>query len=420
MVFNLKQGKIFYFFITAFTLYVFAKSILGIALPSAGILVFALVPILMLDDKQSLYYIFYLLPFSWYIPGYIVLFLYVLIVYKCKEHNRFSQFLGALLLILLELFHLFTYERQVDWVHSVSPLAFIALFYYLLFYQDRRLSYSSCIRFYCIGSIFAILLSYLTLVQFGGLEAFMSGVFRGGLDESFSDDYPALNANSAAFLSIVSLSCLLFAKDRLELPFLTYIILVVTFIVLGALSFSRTFILLTGLSFVLYICFAKVKNKKLIIICGFLGVVATIWFFPMLVDSIMSVFSDRFTGANIETAGGRVGIFSSYNKWLLENSDALIWGAGINYYADIVNVGHSTHCGLQQIIVCTGVIGLIILGVSFFKFFRINRTHSTQIQAFIPFIICFAFNQSIQFYMPQFLMFPFIASAFLYKINSVE
>lgn len=413
-----KQSKVFYFFIVLFSFFILAKSIFGIILPSAGIVILALVPLLFLDIKLSLCFIFYLLPFSWFFPGYIILFLYIIIVYKCKEHNKSVQFIGALLIIILELLHLLTYNNQVDWIHSFSPLSFIALFFYLLFYQDETINYSSCIRYYCIGSIIAILLSYLSLIQIGGLEVFLSGVFRSGTDDAMSKDFPVLNANSAAFLSIVPFSCLLYAKNKLELPFPIYIILLITFIVLGALSFSRTFMILTAISIILYICFAKVKNKKIIVLCGIVGVFATILAFPVFVDSIVNIFSERFNGANIETAGGRTDIFASYNKWLLENYDALIWGVGINYYYEIVNVGHSTHCGLQQIIVCTGFIGLFILCVSFYKFFKINRTNNTQFQAIIPFIICLAFDQSIQFYMPQFLMFPFIVSAYLYKINS--
>lgn len=414
----LTNSKVFYFFIIAFTFYVYAKSVIFTGLPSIGIAFLAVLPLLMLGSKQSMYYIFYLLPFSWYFPGYIVLFLFLIIVLKNKRYNVLLQFIFALLFILQEFFHLMSYSFQIDWVHSISPMAFLSLFFYLLFYQNNNLNYSKCVKYYCIGSCLAVLLAYLTIIKLGGYDLFISGAFRSGAVEGMIFETPILNANSAAFFSLVSFSCLLFAKDKLGLPLVLYVTLLIASIVLGFMSFSRAYMLMIGFSLFLYLFIVSVRNKFIIVFVGILAFLAISFVSHSFIDSIVDVFSDRLSGANIETAGGRTIIFMSYNKWLMENTDALIWGAGINYYNEIVKIGHSTHCGLQQIVVCTGIIGLSILVIAAAKFFRMNKTSATTIQATIPFLICLAFNQSIQFFMPQFLMFPFVAAAYMYKINS--
>lgn len=417
-----KQGHkpnfiLLYIFTMAFILYLFASSVFMV-LPYVGIVAFSVLPLFVMDLRKSIYYTFFLLPFSWYYPGYVILLVFFMLLFKCRGTFKQNQFIFSTVLTILELIHLMLCPFPVEWTHAISPIAFIALFFFLLFFQNDSVEDNQCIKFYCIGSCFAVLLSYLMIIQVGGFDLFISGAFRSGGAEDMGQDSIILNSNSAAYLSLTSFVCLLFSKDRYDLPFVIYIGLVLFSFVLGVCSFSRTFLFLVFFTLIAYIFAANVKNKLKLVFVGVLCAIAAISCFPTLISSIFDVFSTRLSSYDIGDAGGRTEIFAMYNQWLINNPAALFWGAGINYYNEVTNLGHATHCGLQQILVCTGIIGLFLYSIVAVRFYKMYKNGSTSLIALLPFFICFVFDQSIQFLLPQFLMFPFIAVAYMFRINS--
>jgi len=407
-------------FIIAFLLYVFASSVFITELPYSVIIVFSILPFLVLDCRKSISFTFFLLPFSWYFPGYIILLVFILLIFKSKGDNRSIQFSFTIILVILEILHLLLSSFPVEWSHALSPLVFIALFFYLIFFPKGGVEESQCIKLYCISACFAVLLSYLMIIHSGGFDLFILGTFRSGMTLNMERDSVILNSNSAAFLSLTSFVCLLYSKDKLGLSNLYYIIFLLFSFTLGILSFSRTFLLLVSFALFAYFIIERKKKKYKTVLACLLFVIIAGFCIPSVFDAILNVFSARLTSYDINNAGGRTEIFMQYNRWLLDNPEALIWGTGINYYQEITDVGHATHCGLQQILVCTGIIGLILFFIAAKRYYSLYRTNTSSLQAMIPFFICVAFDQSIQFLMPQFLMFPFVVTAYLFRIISLS
>lgn len=379
------------------------------------------IAMLWLSYRDLIYYTIFLLPFTWHIPGYIILILYALLLIKGRNHGvNIWQIFPPLILALLEVFHLSMYEFSYSYEGVISICSFIALFFYLLFLDKRDIQASYIVKLFCYGTIVSLLLSYYLQIDSIGWDIVIEGGVRSGIIEE-SDGYDEvflLNANSAAYFAITAFACLMLGRDKLKLTKVEYIILLFTSLGCGLLSYSRTFIIVSCLVILLTLLVSK-GNKKIYYFLS-IAIVALLVFW-IEGDRLYDVYMHRFNEDNISTVGGRSVIFKKYNDFWLDNPRDVIFGIGVKYYSQYSGIVNSMHNGIQQVYVCFGIVGFIIYAMSIIKFYNSFCHRKTlSLIYYIPIIACFIFDQSIQFLNPQFLMFPFIGAAYALKIRDNE
>ena len=197
-----------------------------------------------------------------------------------------------------------------------------------------------------------------------------------------------------------------------------YVVLMVIAIASGLLSFSRTWMLVVAVIMLWYLIFEKQRNKLFMVVLMFLALFVVIsqgW-----IEQILLTFTDRFELQNMETAGGRTELFHIYNEFWLSDISYVFFGTGTTFYKIIANMPLSIHNSIQQIYVCQGLFGLLIYILVAIYFSRNYSSPYKDYVSYIPLIAVFLFSQSLQFLMPQFLMFPILGAAYVLRINTFK
>ncbi len=254
-----------------------------------------------------------------------------------------------------------------------------------------------------------------------GFEELFLGTLRSGIRSNAEQQLVGqfdLNANSMAFYSITALSCLMVGRRTYSMNRAVYWLSMVLSIVVGIISFSRTWILVSILAFILYII-SKHNNIKTIIltilILGSLVYAILIYF-----NDLAEVFIGRFTLDNMDTGGGRTDIFRVYHNIFINNPKFYIGGTGVVHYTEVVGYPLAMHSGFQQLYVCCGMIGIFIFLISALYYKIRFVTKKLPLLFYIPLITCLIFDQSIQFLNPYYLMFPFIPIAYILQLKSSD
>lgn len=345
--------------------------------------------------------------------GFIATVALIILYIKAPQINNWQW--GPLIVIaVLELLNWGDVSNSTSIKEYVLLCSFVGIFFFFLNDNLENISRKKVISYYLLSTSFVLFLVVFRALSIIGIEGLLSASFRGtnmmemaGLESDMQTHF-ALNANSQAYFSIVNISILVLGKDRLGMntvPF--YLVLLISFIA-GIVSFSRTWILLMFFLSIVSVLLSKGKKRIaliftiLVLFAGFMA--------SGFSDSVIDSISGRFKEDSIETGGGRTDIFAYYNKMWINDPMKILVGTGSIDYAYKSNYDHSIHNGLQQIYYCYGIVGFLIFILAFMQYFKRSRVLRKSLFSLLPFIICFLFDQSIQFINPHFLMFPFIAS----------
>lgn len=385
----------------------------------SGPLVVGFMAVLMfiLPYKQCISFVFFVLPLTCGIPGYSMLATYIILILKSKIINGW-QVIPPLCIVLLEFWHLSGYEFESSFVAVLSFSSFILVFYFLVFNKDNRVSRVDCIKLYILGAILASVIVILKLGTSHGFEELFLGTLRGGVLSNAEQQLVGqfdLNANSMAFYSITSLSCLMLGQRTYSMNKALYLFSIVLSIVVGIISFSRTWILISILAFILYIISKHNKIQTIVFCILIMG--GLLYAIPMYFNDLEEVFVGRFTLDNMDTGGGRTDIFSVYHNFFINNPKFYIGGTGVVHYTEVVGYPLAMHSGFQQLYVCCGMIGIFIFLISALYYKRRFVTKNLPLLFYIPLITCLIFDQSIQFLNPYYLMFPFIPIAYILQLK---
>lgn len=373
---------------------------------------------LLLPYKQCVSFVFFVLPLTCGIPGYSMLVAYIILILKSKIINIW-QIIPPICIVLLEFWHVCRYDFESSLVAVFSFSSFILVFFYLIFNRDNRVSNIDCIKLYVIGAIIASLIVILKLGSSHGFEELLLGSLRGGVRSNAEQQLIGqfdLNANSMAFYSITAFSCLLIGRKAYSMKQVNYLLCMIASILVGIISFSRTWILVAILAILLYIIIKHKNIKTIVFSLLFAGLV--VYAVPIFFDNLMEVFIGRFTLDNMETGGGRAVIFDVYHNAFINNPKFYIGGTGVVHYTEVVGYPLAMHSGFQQLYVCCGMIGVFVFAVSALYYKKRYVTRKIPLLFYIPLISCLIFDQSIQFLNPYYLMFPFIPAVYILQLKS--
>jgi len=369
------------------------------------------------NSLKAFYFFYFSMGAS--IHGVALIPILTALILKSKKYNSY-QIIFPVIILSFELLHLLSYSFSVEFSLYIVYGLYITLFFFLLFDDNvNDFDVKNEMKYYILGVTVTSIVIFIHSYKFFGFQDIISQNIRVGADfedyDTENEMVTILNPNQLALYGLTALSLLIYVKDIFCNKMLKTI-LIITLVVSGILTGSRTWIILMAVVLALYFIFSKVRGKL-----SFAIIMITLLFvtfrFSDFGEIIYSRYESRFEDSGMSTAGDRTVLFKEYNKWLINNPHRIFYGAGAEYYNEVCKIHNSTHNSIQQIVVCYGIIGLLLFIVCMFVYHKMfpKRNH-TLFLYYIPFFICFLFSQAGQFLSPAYMMFPFVAAALPLKL----
>ena len=371
-----------------------------------------------LSYRQLLCYGVSIIPFAEGMNSVILWILFAFLIYKCPQSIKFNKMIYALLLLLIEFVNLLIFDGTADYKLLFFYSSYLLLFFYITFLDINSKQAKGMLMMYLLGLASLCLIIVARIQYTMSLEEFIMAHGRIGFAEIESNDetgYLNINPNSLGYYSIVGLSMLLATIKYYNISFVWKITLGISFVIAGALTVSRTWIIILVLCLVWFFLQNSTKIKYWI---GLLITLFVIIQFDLLPYDIVDSFEERFHEKTMATGGGRSLIFEQYNDYMAKHIEKLPFGVGTLVINEVVKASHSPHNGTQQIIVGCGIIGFLIFFAAACRFYRkYIQSQSDPIIMFMPFIAASLFLQSIQFLSPFSLILPLAMTTLPFKIK---
>lgn len=406
-----------------FSMMVFARDMGFISLgPLYFIIVVSLISIILPYNSIKPFFYFYI-TVGIAVHGIALIPMLLALIIKNKKSN-FFQLIFPIVILLFEIIHLAGYSSGVDINRFIIYSLYISLFFFLLFDdKDDHNTAKKNIRWYILGvvvSSFNIL--YHSIISFGFSDVALGNFRMGSSFEDYDAEtqmITAMNPNQLALYAMTAFALLLFVNNIFKNRF-TKLLILSFLIIVGILTGSRTWLIISAIILMLYFVLGDKKRK-----ISFVFFVGLLLLFALkygdFSDVVYGRYENRFQESSVGTAGYRMEIMKGYNNWLKENPERIIYGAGALYYNQVANIPYSTHNSTQQIIVCYGLIGILIFLFCIIVFHRrYPGRFKVKFWYFIPVIACFLFSQSGQFLSPACMMFPFTAAAMSLKLETID
>ena len=417
----LKHRTLLYIAIILFSCLIGYRDLTHTTMGGIYIASFVLFVVLMLPYDMGVKFSFFILPFTCGIPGYTITGIFLLLLAKSK-HVCIEQILPPIIFGIAEFAHCAFYDFNVEYNIILSFISFVFLFFYLLF-DRNEVNRIDCIKLFIYGSIATLLIIYIKILLQNSIEDLISGSLRSGLnmgldaDEEVEIGFLGMNANSIGLFSIAVYSLLLILGNKtLKMSGYSYAILVTLSLAAGFLSFSRTWILLACLITFIFLLTLKQRQSRLIIFI--LTAIIVIITQTSILDTGLDTFYERFNSDKMY--GGRFEVFEFYNDFWLSDLKTFFLGAGTVYNMEVANGSLAIHNSFQQIYVGFGVVGFLFFLFMMAVYIKRYMTKSTPLIYIIPLLSCILFSQSIQFWYPSYLVFPYIVTAYALRLSQTN
>lgn len=364
--------------------------------------------------RSTIYLIALLMPLSFGLStGYI--FPIILMIYFVKKKKvPYKTIAFVFVLMFLEYIHYPFYLSNISFDPSIHLNYFSAWFIvaYLLYNLDKDVDVNRFLYFFCIGTIiFSVFVTWHSLKIFDttGYQLGEARIGVVGMEDELESGkiYLRANPNTLAYFSVTAISVILVQLFRKQINIIFAIFSLIVLVVTGGMTMSRTWFILVGFS---VLVFVMMNNRN-----GFKNVMISLLLLLVLLSIVMktgdfiSLLTERFYGDN--TMSGRTGIFEYYNNVFLNNLDIFAIGTGAINYLKILGYRHAIHNGIQQILVCYGVVGFILLMIPFVRRIMVlckKLSGVGTLMYLLPIIVVVVFLQTIQSIMPHQLLFPLV------------
>lgn len=423
---NLKFQDIF--LVVHFLLFVVLlglRDFTGMTFSQISVLGYILSYLFFADFKHIVYYSALVIPMLCGLFLFAILFLFIGMVIKSPTKLNQQQIVFSSILCTIELIdYAFFADGNAEIKKSLMYCSFVVTIFYLIFLDNTVIDKKLFVRLYCYSTVLVLIFIFVsTILQWGFLHiltGYRIGDVGGYSDLNTKSETQAmftLNANSLGYYALYVFSTLLIGVKKLDFNRYIYMLLMLLTIFIGFLSFSRTFLLLSALLFIISIL-SDYSFKK-IFLSVVISLFAVIYLSSMLSD-ISSGFINRFNNGEFKSAGGRTELFESYNEYFLDNPQYWLTGTGVAYYKDICKQSNSMHNGTQQIYINTGFIGVLTFIAMFIAFKRKYNIHRLSKPYYLPLIGVSIFLQTLQFLNPTELMCPIILVAMVLRIGAED
>ena len=295
---------------------------------------------------------------------YVIICCCVIILLKYGKKIKIDLgIIPIILIVIWEFFHCFSGNVNIQ-----SMISFVCLymFFILIFFirDMKTIDYSFIMRNYAVAvlGVCCVLIFRLFIHSDFSLDKFFLDMQRlGQADEEIGG--LVVNPNSLGILCVLAVGCLMQVRSTGEKRTLD-IFLMVSILVLGALTCSRTYL---GCLIILCVFSIVVSDRGIKYKLGFLFgciilLLISLFLLHLIFPEVLDMFIARLTAEDITS--GRSDLFMEYNNYLLSSPNVLIWGLGaINFDEKIMRLSISfnvPHNGIQEILLAWGIIGLVL------------------------------------------------------------
>lgn len=407
-------------YISSIVAMLYLRDVEGVAIPKLAFVGVVISASVLANYRTLLSVILFTLPLLSGLPGNYLLPIWSILVlfHQISRHTLNPWALAFTLLFVVWEFAIYAfYPFNVELMDTIAYFSSL-LILCLLVAEKGRVDYRTPVTLFCLGCSVLLVIIFVIYVSDPTLMITDGGTRMGG-DSYVNEGKMTLrtNANILGYMSVSSISCLLTLFYYKKIHLLPFLALVIVSFICGMYSISRTWAILTFVTFALYFNFQK-KDRKIgyVVFALFVGIIA--WLFANN-EAILSVFIDRFTGDNIATGGERTTLFAAYNNFLFENLGNLFWGTSAQLYRQVADITSSTHNSLQQIWLSYGVIGFVIFMLSYWRLIRMNYVRR-EFLACLPMFVIVLFLQTIQLLNPYNGMYPLIAAFFIMRMIKTD
>lgn len=317
-----------------------------------------------------------------------------------KAIIRWFDYSLIILIVMIEI---------VDYiVFSTFSNEFIYLALYMIYvtyvintkrYVDHE---KECITLYALSTITAVLMVIIREIIALGLDYIMVYNVRFGANE-VNSAVTSFNSNELGLYCGVAIAALLVLYQTEKK---TYdLIIAVCLTLLGLVSVSRTYILIVLFIWLLFLLKAGANPKILIATVILIGVAvfAIMRFFPSFSEWILKYYEQRSNAGIFDGFGGRSAIMKDLFDYVFDGIWPLLFGYS-EMYVGLLGVG-GAHNGLQEMMVCWGIVGFVVAScwiISLFlqvrKISSMNITRKLKKFKYLPFGVFMLFVQTLQLF----------------------
>lgn len=149
------------------------RDIAGIEFFDNLVIVASIVSMMCLKYENVVYFTFFIFPIMCGVPGYLITFAYIILVFKGPKLRR-SQIVPLIIVALLEIVNESFREIEGLYMGMLSFLSFTAVFFYFLNERERMCSVKKCLTYYGLGTVFTFVVIYSNMFIEYGLDAILT------------------------------------------------------------------------------------------------------------------------------------------------------------------------------------------------------------------------------------------------------
>ncbi|MBR3610305.1 MAG: O-antigen ligase family protein [Oscillospiraceae bacterium] len=402
---KLNRRIIFYSLFGLILVLVFVKYALQIGFPETGFLVLIAAAACLGTRDEIIAMGISLIPlqtaFHIHIATIILVAVYVFKFSSTIKINH--RIISIALMVIWELLHCFSGEFSlVTFAGNFAPYLLLGI---LMWTESQKYDYEFITRCFAISTLAVgiMLLGKIGFASGFSLEAIMLNMQRLGIGEKDVESVRGIiNPNTLGIICVLAVSGLLqifIAKKKR----ISDVVLIITLLIIGALTISRTYLVLVAIMAVLFIMAQKrsLKSKIKIILGIAIIIIITLFLLSFVFPNVLKMFVYRFSLDNI--VSGRDELLVAYNEFLLSDIKNMWFGVGLQDFSYKLMVqnrvaGNAPHNGIQEIIVAWGIPGFIFFMMFIFDLIASSRkvNRHQKLLNFIPFILIFAKIQAGQ------------------------
>ena len=355
----------FYALFLLLLLSLFLDYTLQISIPSLVYIVLLICAALLGDQDEIISVCICCIPLCTAIEWhYIVIFCIAVLLFKYGRHIKLdSGVLPLFLIVIWEVMHCFSGGANLK---MIIAYLFLYLFFVVMFFLSdmRTIDYGFIVRNFAIAVFWVCCVLVLRLLihnKFNFDIAFLDMQRLGLADEEIGG--MIINPNALGVQCVLAVGGLMQMRSSGQKRVFDAL-LMISILVLGALTCSRTYVaclfILVVFLFIVSDIGAKERFKLLLgsLAALLISVVLLYLVFPVALET----FIQRWTAEDLTS--GRNALFVAYNDYLFSSVKACLWGLGsLNLDSKVMQLSIANnvpHNGIQEILVAWGIIGLVL------------------------------------------------------------
>jgi len=342
-----------------------------------------------LSTKQSIVLLCFTTPLLPGLPGnYIIAgFLVAHLINNYNSIKISKYYIPIFVILIIELINMLYFNFDNLNVFNVL-LSIIALTYIFTSIKNIEISFKTLSNYIIFGTIIMTFIVLVNTISSVGISEFLMLNQRIGVTKDNDPNLIRVSLNPNALGATMSFvyTIILIKINKMGISIYN-VLLASLFVLVGLLTFSRTFVLVFIFANILYLInqksFKTIFNLSLVIVLSF---VLTFILFPQFTENIIENYLYRFTREDLTSS--RDTIFVDYNHIFFSKVRYIFIGVGVDNYSAKYGYPYSAHNSLQEIYLVWGFTGFIFLVSLFCSIFKkiFARMTTNKLLYTLPFI----------------------------------